>query len=93
VWLSRPTAPASGRTPSFTITSATCTGRLGRKTEAVEQWTTAVRMIHKLREDQLDNGDERRVWNTTQRKIEDAHAGREPAVAPVVAPGPPRRNR
>jgi Tfp pilus assembly protein PilF len=58
--------------------------RLGLHDEAVRQWTESSRVLSE-RDEEPRNPDEQRVRDTIQQKIDDAKAGRTPAVAPLAA--------
>jgi tetratricopeptide (TPR) repeat protein len=58
--------------------------RLGLHDEAVRQWTESARVLSE-RDEEPRNPDEQRVRDTIQQKIDDAKAGRTPAVAPLAA--------
>ncbi len=59
--------------------------RLGESKEAVRYWTAATKTVRERGEDNLVTDDENRVREHTQQKIDDAGAGRSPAVAPLAA--------
>ncbi|UCF35171.1 MAG: tetratricopeptide repeat protein [Phycisphaerales bacterium] len=58
--------------------------RLGLPDEAVKQWTESSRVLSE-RDGEPRSLDEQRVRDTIQQKIDDAKAGRTPAVAPLAA--------
>jgi len=61
--------------------------RLGESADAQQHWTDAVELIQqRAAENDLRSADERRVKDGTPRKVEDAKAGRAPAVAPLAQP-------
>lgn len=57
--------------------------RQNQKSAAVEQWSLASELITKLKEKEISSTDERRVRQFVQQKIDNAKAGRDPAVAPI----------
>lgn len=59
--------------------------RLDQAEEAIEHWTAAVASVRGKAGDEFSSEDERRVRDATQQKINDAHAGRGSAVAPLAA--------
>ncbi|MGB2984468.1 MAG: tetratricopeptide repeat protein [Phycisphaerae bacterium] len=59
--------------------------RLDQAEEAIEHWTAAVASVRGKAGDEFSSEDERRVRDATQQKIDDAHAGRGSAVAPLAA--------
>jgi len=59
--------------------------RLGDKDKAIESWSTAMKTVSAMEEDQFLGADSRRVRDNTQTKIDDARAGRPPKVAALAA--------
>jgi tetratricopeptide (TPR) repeat protein len=59
--------------------------RLGEREQAVEHWTAAATAVRDKPEDELSSEDERRVRSGTWQKIEDAGAGRTPAIASLAS--------
>ena len=90
-WLLRGSRSRSGDDPVIRDHLGDTCWRLGQSPEAIEHWTTAVRLSKERDEDRRIADDELRVRTQTPKKIEDAGAGREPAVAPLAEP-PPNQN-
>ena len=88
-WLLRGNHGRDGKDPVIHDHLGDACWRLGQLAEAIEHWTTAVRMSNERDEDRRIADDERRVRTMTPKKIEDAGAGREPSVAPIAEPAPP----
>jgi tetratricopeptide (TPR) repeat protein len=88
LWLSRANRVRGGDDPVIHDHLGDALWRLGRKDEAIEQWSAAVELVHGRTEHELSNDDERRVARVTQRKIEDARTGREPQIAALGAESP-----
>lgn len=88
-WLLRGNRGRDGEDPVIHDHLGDTYWRLGQSTEAIEHWTTAVRLTNEREEDRRIADDERRVRTLTPKKIEDASAGREPSVAPLAEPAPP----
>jgi Tfp pilus assembly protein PilF len=59
--------------------------QLRESEKAVEYWTAAVELLRERSEEELLSEDQRRVRLVTPKKIDDARAGRPPAVAPLAA--------
>ncbi len=60
--------------------------QMGASDEAIEHWTAAVEAVQTRPEAEFISVDERRVRESTQEKIDNARAGRTPAVAPLASP-------
>ncbi len=82
-WLSRARATRVNDPVVFDHLGDAC-WRLGRREEAIQHWETAAQAEKKRPADRVVSGDEQRVREQTPKKIEDAKAGGEPAVAPVA---------
>jgi len=87
-WLLRGNRGRGGEDPVIHDHLGDTYWRLGQSAEAIEHWTTAIRLSKERDEDRRIADDERRVRMVTPKKIEDASAGREPAVAPLSEPAP-----
>ncbi len=87
-WLLRGNRGRNGEDPVIHDHLGDTCWRLGQSAEAIEHWTTAVRLSNERDEDRRIADDERRVRIVTPKKIEDASAGREPTVAPLAEPAP-----
>ena len=59
--------------------------RLGQTDEAIEHWEAAVRISEQREESEVVSEDEQRMREASPGKIEDARAGRDPAVAPLAS--------
>lgn len=81
LWLARANRVRGGDDPVIHDHLGDTLWRLGRKDEAIEQWSLAVELIKDRTEHELSNDDERRVARVTNAKVEDAKAGRDPQVA------------
>ena len=88
-WLSRANHARDGKDPVIHDHLGDTCWRLGQSAEAIEHWSTAIRLSAERDADRRINDDERRVRTTTPKKIEDGNAGREPSVAPLAAPPSP----
>ncbi|MFH1108755.1 MAG: tetratricopeptide repeat protein [Planctomycetota bacterium] len=88
-WLSRANHARDGKDPVIHDHLGDTCWRLGQPAEAIEHWSTAIRLSAERDADRRINDDERRVRMTTPKKIEDGSAGREPSVAPLAAPASP----
>jgi tetratricopeptide (TPR) repeat protein len=91
-WLLRGNRGRDGKDPVIHDHLGDTCWRLGQSAEAIEHWTTAVRLSKERDENRRIADDERRVRTVTPKKIEDASAGREPAVAPLAEPAPPSQD-
>ncbi len=87
-WLLRANRARGGEDPVILDHLGDACWRLGLGGEAIEHWAEAVRLVNDRDEDELANDDERRVRATTQKKVEEGEAGREPVVAPLGRQGP-----
>jgi len=88
-WLSRANHARGGKDPVIHDHLGDTCWRLGQSAEAIEHWSTAIRLSAERDADRRINDDERRVRTTTPKKIEDGNAGHEPSVAPLPAPPSP----
>lgn len=90
-WLLRASRSGVGGDPVVLDHLGDVCWRLGNAEEAIAHWVAAVEAVGGLGEDELIGNDVRRVRTATQRKIETAHAGKTPEIAPLAAP-PPAEN-
>ena len=86
VWLSRANRVRGGDDPVIHDHLGDANWRMGRRTEAIENWKKAAELIHARRKGEFTSDDERRVRDATPKKIEDAVAGMEPGVASLATP-------
>jgi tetratricopeptide (TPR) repeat protein len=59
--------------------------RLGESEDALRKWSEAIELLDHRDEDELNTDDERRVRAQAPQKVEDARAGRTPAVAALAS--------
>jgi len=91
VWLSRANRIRGGDDPVIHDHLGDADWRLNRRTEAIENWKKAIQLIRGRREGEFAGDDERRVRDSTPRKVEDAENGKEPGAAGVAAPQKPEK--
>jgi Flp pilus assembly protein TadD len=84
-WLERASRARRGDDPVVADHLGDACWRLGEVELAVKRWTDAAAAVAKRPADQPISEDERRVQTLTQKKIDDARAGRSPVVAPLAA--------
>ena len=85
-WLRRANTARSRQDPVILDHLGDALWRQGRRDEAVEFWTAAVRVVNERNERELANTDERRVKAATPDKIDAEKSGGEPGVAPLEVP-------
>jgi len=89
-WLERAAATRGDADPVVLDHLGDALWRLGATDEAVRYWEAAVEAVGVPSEEDFQTQDERRVREQTPRKMEDAGAGRTPAVAPLAVDSPSR---
>lgn len=87
-WLSRAVRARDTDEPVIFDHLGDACWRLGETEDAIQHWTAAMAAVVVVREDREDDlsSDQRRVRDTTQRKIDAARDGQIPDVAPLAAP-------
>jgi Tfp pilus assembly protein PilF len=86
-WLERAGAAGTPKDPVVMDHLGDACWRMSDREAAVRHWEQSRELLRELPQE-TPNSDERRVRNTVERKIEDARADREPAVAALAAPAP-----
>jgi predicted Zn-dependent protease len=89
-WLGRAIRARQGDDPVVRGHLGDACWRLGETERAVEHWTAAAAVVAGRPADGPVSEDERRVRTLTQKKLDDARAGRSPAVAPLAVETAPK---